>query len=81
MKGGDEMKLTFDYSKLRGRVIEKYGTCSKFASALGVDHKTVSMFLNRKRVFKDTEIVEWITLLDLKRSEIPAYFFAFVVEE
>ena len=27
--------MKFDFSKLRGRIVEKFGTCAKFAASMG----------------------------------------------
>ena len=35
--------MCFDYSKLRGRIIEKFGNQSKFAVAMGWSERTMSL--------------------------------------
>lgn len=66
----------FDYSKLKGRIIEKYGTQGRFAEALGVSMNAVSKKLNARTSFNKKEILVWAALLDIKQDEIGVYFFA-----
>ena len=42
------MALDYNYSKLKGKVIEKFGTRDKFASALNISRDSVSLKLNGK---------------------------------
>ena len=69
----------YDYSKLRGRIVEKYGTMSKFADELGISLVAVSKKMNNKSGFTRTDIEKWATLLDIPGIEYDAYFFAHVV--
>jgi len=65
----------FDYKKLRGRIIEKYGTLGKFAEAIGRTQSSLSMILNCERYLKQVEIVQWATLLDIPPVEIGDFFY------
>lgn len=67
--------MSFDYSKLLGRIVEKYGTQYNFAVALGVSERTLSLKLNHKVRWKDSDIIKALGLLDLKIEDIPDYFF------
>ena len=40
--------MAFNYSKLRGRIIEKYGSQSDFAKAFGCSDRTLSLKMNGK---------------------------------
>ena len=71
-KGG--MKL-FDYSKLLGRIKEKFGTNEKFANALGCAPETLSRKLNNKASFTQKEINKSVDLLDIRIEDIDIYFF------
>lgn len=69
--------MAFDFSRLRGRIVEKFGTCGKFAEAMG---KTKGWLSNRL-----SGLVSWDAseihaacapeMLDIAPEEIPAYFF------
>lgn len=67
--------LEFDFSKLQGRIIEKFGTRSAFAAAWGVADSFLSSRLNNKVYFDTPEIYEICELLDIQAEEIPVYFF------
>ncbi len=67
----------FDFSKLTGRIVEKFGTRAAFAEAAGYSEPTLSCRLNNKIPF-DCEEIDRICqpeLLDIAPEEIPLYFF------
>lgn len=68
--------MAFEYNKLRGRIIEKYGTQGKFAEALGVTETTISRKMNMATGFSKEDIVKWSKLLEISKEEIGDYFFA-----
>lgn len=72
--------MVFDYSKLRGRIVEKFGTQQEFAKALGVSSRTLSLKLNNHIPFGQGEIDKTITLLDAAPHDIKAYFFTKAVQ-
>ena len=65
----------YDYSKLIGRIIEKYGSYTAFAEALGVSKTVVSMKLNNESGFTRDNIWEWANLLDIPEHDFGLYFF------
>jgi transcriptional regulator with XRE-family HTH domain len=67
--------MAFNYNKLRGRIVEKYGTQSAFSKALNVSERTLSLKLNGKIYFAQDEIVLMARLLDITEEEIQTYFF------
>lgn len=66
----------YDYSKLRGRITEKFGSAIEFSKALGVSNVTVSKKLNEKAGFSREDIEAWSNLLDIESNEYGSYFFA-----
>lgn len=50
------MLKDYNYSKLKGRIIEKYGSQSGFANVLGVTQSTLSQKLNGHYNFSQNEI-------------------------
>ena len=72
--------MAFNYSKLRGRIIEKYGSQSDFAKAFGCSDRTLSLKMNSKRPWKQTEILSAIKLLELSEEDIQDYFFTLEVQ-
>lgn len=71
----------FDYSKLRGRIKEKFNTQDNFASALGIGRVSLSQRLNNQIEFDDREIFKAIRLLELTDDDIPEYFFCTLSSE
>lgn len=67
--------MSFDYSTLSGRIVQMYGTQYNFASVLGISERSLSLKLNSKVFWKNSEIVEVCKLLEIRNEEIPKYFF------
>lgn len=67
--------MAFDYSKLRGRIIEKFGTQGCFSRVLGVSERTLSLKLNNKIFFSQDEISKISELLNISPDKIQVYFF------
>lgn len=72
--------MTKDFSKLSGKIVEKYGTQYNFALALGLSERSLSLKLNNKVGWRDEEMERAIDLLDLDLNDIPAYFFTNLVQ-
>ena len=67
--------MAFDYSKLRGRIVEKYGSQMSFAKAMDISEKnTFSKKCLEKRTWKQPEIRLAIKLLGLSDDDIKDYF-------
>ena len=73
--------MSFDYSKLRGRIREIFGTEEQFAKGLGFSTVTLSFKLNSKSEWTQQEINKACELLGLAREDIPEYFFKLVVKK
>lgn len=73
--------MIFSSSKLRGRIIEKFGTIGKFAESLGCSSQTISNYFNGTTNLSQDKIIQWCELLDIKEKDIPAYFFTPKVDE
>ena len=63
----------YNYSKLKGRIIEIYGTQAKFAEELGMRKGSFSNKINNKRNFTQDEITKAIGLLSID-NPIPYFF-------
>lgn len=72
--------MGFDYSKLRGRIVEKCGSQKKFADAIGLSNRSVSLKLNGKLTWKQDEIIRSLHVLDLKEEDVQLYFFKIKVQ-
>lgn len=69
-----------DFSKLRGRITEKFGTEIRFATAIGMSARTLSTKLNGLREFKPSEIMKALEKLELTVDDIGPYFFTLKVQ-
>ena len=67
--------MSYNYSKLRGKIIEKFGTYKNFAKAMDTSERTLSLKLNNKIFWKQDEIEKAIELLTINKKDILIYFF------
>lgn len=67
--------MPYNYSKLLGRIVEVFGTQSKFADKMGLSERSVSLKLNGKVGWKQNEITKACSILTIKDEDIAAYFF------
>jgi len=67
--------MSFDYSRLKGKIVEKYGSQTEFTRAFGVSENTFSLKMNNKVRFTSDDITKIISLLDIPVEEIGQYFF------
>lgn len=61
--------------KLRGRIVEKYGTIEKFADAIGRDRTTISRVLCGKTEMSKLDRNAWAYVLDIPKEEIDLFFY------
>lgn len=66
--------MCYDYSRLSGKIVEKYGTQYNFAIAMKLSERSLSLKLNGKVGWKDSEIWKAIQLLDIPVEKIHLYF-------
>lgn len=73
----------FDYRKLIGRIIEKFGTRKAFAEATGISENSMSQKLSNKMAITTDDIMLWCKpeLLDIPGDKIGVYFFTLKVQE
>lgn len=71
----------YDTSKLRGKIIEKFGSQKKFAEASQNSVSYISQYLNGKIYLDQVTIERWAELLDISTEEINKYFFKKKVHE
>ena len=67
--------MPYNYSKLLGRIVEKVGTRANFAEKMGLSERSMSLKLNGRVGWKQTEISKACEILEILPAEIPAYFF------
>lgn len=66
--------MAFDFRRLRGRIVEKFGSCDRFAAAMGRSKVWMSSRLNNVVQWRAEEMREAAALLEIPAEEIPAYF-------
>lgn len=71
-KRGETM---FDYSKLRGRIIEQGMTNADVAAACEISKGTFSQKINNHSEFTQDEIVAICDILRIPRTSVHDYFF------
>ena len=69
-----------DYSKLRGRIVEKFGTLGNFAKAMNWSIPTQAKKMSSQVPWNQNDIYTAMCLLDIEAEEIAAYFFTYKVQ-
>lgn len=72
--------MSFDYSKLRGRIVEKFGTLENFSKEVKISNHTISKYMNNKIPWKQTNINKAVQVLEIPPEEISSYFFTLNVQ-
>ena len=65
----------YDYSKLRGRIIEKFGSMQAFSDSVGTSNVTVSRKLNDVVGISREDIEAWSEKLEIKPEEYGSFYF------
>lgn len=71
--------MSYDYSKLLGRVKEVCGSNAAFAEKMSLSERSISLKLNGKVGWKQQEIEKACQVLDIASVDIGLYFFNQVV--
>ncbi len=72
--------MTFNYSKLNGKIVEIFGSRGAFAKAMGWSMRTTSLKLNNKVSWTQKDISKACVLLNLTANQIDRYFFDELVQ-
>lgn len=65
----------YDTSKLRGRIVEKFGSLMEFSKAAKCSYSFLSQYMNGKKNLTQPTMEKWMDLLDIDGVDIRAYFF------
>lgn len=65
----------FDYSKLLGRIKEKYGTRENLVKDITISITSLNLRLNNQLEFTQKDIHELSHVLEIPKEEISTYFF------
>ncbi len=71
--------MIFDYSKLRGRIIEKFKSQTAFVEKFGVSQNVFSQKMNNKIRFTTNDIIKIAQMLEIQEEDIGIYFFTLKV--
>lgn len=69
------MAVEFDYSKLKGRIVEKFGSRSAFANAVTMNPEQLSRRLNNRTPIKGEEVILFADVLEIDEADLCSYFF------
>lgn len=72
--------MSFDYSKLKGKIVEKCGTQKQFAEKMQLSERTLTLKLAGKVEWKQSEIIKACSVLGLESEEILSIFFTLTVQ-
>lgn len=65
----------YNYNKIRGKIIEEFGSNADFAKAMEISTTTLSNKLNNKVPWTQIDIEKAIKILGINSKEINQYFF------
>lgn len=68
--------MEFKYNKLRGRIVEIYGSQVEFAKKIGQSEQIITAKLAGRSSFTQDNIITWSEALDIDQNDIGNYFFA-----
>lgn len=69
------IKMSWDYSKLKGKIKEKFSTQDNFAEALGMSRTSLSQRLNNQLEFSQNEIARAMNLLGEDEANMVQFFY------
>lgn len=67
--------MEYDYSKLKGKITEVFGTRKQFASAMHMGEATLSLKLSNKSEWSQDDMEQAMDLLGIPRTSVGTYFF------
>lgn len=68
-------RVKFDYSKLKGRIVEKCGTRKAFAEKIGLAECTLVSKMKCDTYFSQAEIFKAAEILEISKGSLHEYFF------
>lgn len=64
-----------NYNKLRGRIVEMFGSQKRFSDKITLSEQSITAKLNGRSDFSQEDILRWSNALNIDKSEIGTYFF------
>lgn len=68
-------RVRFDYSRLKGRIVEKVGSQKRLAKMLNISESTLTAKLAGTTYFRQGEIFRLMEILDISPAFATDYFF------
>ena len=65
----------YEYKKLKGRIVERFGSQKVFAPHVNLSTVSVSQKLNGLKGFSQKDIELWANVLEIPKEDYAAYFF------
>lgn len=65
----------FNYSKLKGKIVEKCETQRIFAKKMGMSERTLSLKLTNRIEWKQSEMVKAKEILEIETTDLLIFFF------
>lgn len=72
--------MAFNYNKLKGKIVEVFGSQSAFAKEMEWSERTLSLKMNGRVSWKQVDILKAVSLLNLSENDIQEYFFTVEVQ-
>lgn len=67
--------MKFNYTNLKARIVEVFGSQKEFGKQLGVSEQTIYRKLNNKSHFRLSQIHKSVSLLNINPVDVEKYFF------
>ena len=68
--------MNFTYNKLKGRIVEVFGSQAEFSKNIGLSEQSVTAKLAGRTGFSQEDIIKWCESLNIDQHDIGLYFFA-----
>ena len=72
--------MSFNYRKLKGRIVEICGSQIEFAKAMRLSERTISLKMQGKIQWRQNEIMDALRVLKLTPNDVQEYFFDIEVQ-
>ena len=73
--------MEYNSAKLRGKIAEVYKTQARFAEAVGISERSISLKMSGKVAWRSDEIVKAAQLLSIEPQNIADYFLPVVFKD
>lgn len=67
--------MTFAYNKLKGKIVEVFGSQALFSKAINLSEQSITAKLSGRTKFSQDDIIEWCDALGIDQNDIGLYFF------